>query len=105
MTGQPDPDSAPDKWLSDRYEALKRDITAKLDLEAGFQEALLKGSYKFLADDVRRSLDLEAGLVAVLSTSMNPDDDGSGAFAWSHGDPVQITVRSPVDRLEFRTHT
>ncbi len=101
---QPNPDSALDKWLSDQYEVLRRDVTAKLDLEAGFQEALLKGSYEFLAEDVRRSLDLEAGLAAVLSDSMNPDED-SGAFSWSHGNSVQIVGRSPGDRLEFRTHT
>jgi hypothetical protein len=106
MTDQPNPDSPLDKWLSDQYEALKRDVTAKLDLEAGFQEAILRGRYELLADDVRRSLDLEAGLTAVLSASMEPAEHPA-AFASGSSDKasVQIDGSNAVDRLAFRTHT
>jgi len=74
-------DATLDRELTRRYSALRDDLAATLDIEAGLREALIPANHQTLVADLRETLDIEAGLAAIVPEArpvpaLHPTDAG-----------------------------
>jgi hypothetical protein len=111
MTAEMDGHETAPGWDTEQADALLRDITAVLDLDAGLRDILAHDQSNRLLRDITAVLDLDAGLQDILPVTIGQPatthEPAAGAFAAADHDDLDEFIRrlsrfEPVQRLMIR---